>query len=239
MTETMIENDGTFPKDAAEKFGKTMKPVFPLIERFFTETAKQVGGQMTLKQRLKFTADSQPVVAGLAMFKSRMEKWENGKAARNANPFFDRDDGPAASREAADPKEPRELARAKQQADNTMRWQIDQPQEFWKQYVDRAIEYYQFDEAQQKTARGILKDAQDKAAAMKTPQWREKVRETRVRLYLTYQSASELSNGPWMHHIETEFDQMTKPVNDLFVELKKRIDALPTTAQRSTAEVRA
>lgn len=237
MMETMIANDGMFPAESAQKFAKMMQPVLPAIEKFMNDSGKLISSKMTMKQRLKFTADSAGAMAGLGLFKSRMEKWEKGEVKGNVNPFMDREE--EARPAASNPNEKNEVSRARRRADRTMQWQVDNAVNDWQQYVDRAIAYYELNESQTAAAKAILKDCQDRASAVRTTAWRQKLKDNRTRLYLTYEIGPEYSSGPWMAQINREYDDLMHPVNDLYTDLQRRVDGLPTTEQRIRARQRA
>lgn len=238
MMETVMENDGRFPKESAQQFAKLAKPLIPALHDFFRETAGEIGKKMTVKQRLKFTADVAKATAGLAIFENRMKRWEEGQVGDGANPFWDpADNDPSKAGEAAneDPNEKPEHRQARQRAERQMSWQWD-VEKSWPAYVDQATEFYEFDEAQQNSAKAVLADMLQRAKAIKTPQWEENVRQNRIAQSLSWRAGgSRFSQGPWMFRLESQYDQLTKPLEDLSQELKRRIEQLPTTAQRTKA----
>jgi len=237
MMETVMENDGRFPKESAQQFAKLAKPLIPALHDFFRETAGEIGKKMTVKQRLKFTADVAKATAGLAVFENRMKRWEEGKVGDGANPFWDpADNDPDKAVETApeDPNEKPEHRQARQRADRQMSWQLN-VEDRWQSYVDQAAEFYDFDEAQKTSAKAVLTDMTERAKAIKTPQWQESVRQNRIAQSLTWQTRGGFSQGPWMFRLESQYEQLTKPLDDLSSELKKRIEQLPTSAQRAKA----
>ncbi|MFQ5501079.1 MAG: hypothetical protein ACE5EQ_02135 [Phycisphaerae bacterium] len=236
MMETMIANDGRFPKEVAIEFSKKMKPLIPVLKEFFTETAGEIGKKMTIKQRLKLTGDMTGLTAGMAVFENRMKRWEEGKVGNNANPFFDpADEDPSlAESEPEDPNEHPDHRRARRNVERSLEWQIN-PNRNWKSYVDQAIEYYKLDEAQSAAARAILKECQDRAKTIKTPDWRKKLKENRIAKQMAWRIGGNYSQGPWMYQMDNAFEHLMKPLKDLGEELKRRIEGLPTTSQRSAA----
>lgn len=238
MLETMMENEGRFPKDDAVQFAKMVRPMIPELQQFFTETAGKIGQKMSIKQRLKFTADATAATAGLAIFENRMKRWEEGKVSDNANPFWDSaDDDPSkaeAEPEVEDPTETPEHRQARKNVEHRMEWLIDLDKQ-WGGYVDRAIEYYAFDESQKTSAKMILDDCMARAQKIKTPQWRTSLMENRIAQRLSYGLPVEVYAGPWMYKLEAEYEKLRKPLTDLEKELKRRIDGLPTSQQRAAA----
>jgi hypothetical protein len=237
MMETVMENDGRFPKESAQQFATLAKPLIPAIHDLFRNTAGEIGKKMTVKQRLKFTADMAAATAGLAVFENRMKRWEEGKVGDGANPFWDPADNDPSKAEAAneDPNEKAEHRRARQRAERQMNWRLN-CEEQWAGYIKKAAEFYDFDEAQNTSAKAILTDMTERAKAIMTPQWQESVRQNRIAQSLTWETPGSFSQGPWMFRLESQYEQLTKPLDDLTSELKRRIEGLPTSAQRAKAQ---
>lgn len=236
MMETMLENDGRFPKDSAIQFANMIQPMLPAVRDFLTESAGQIGQVMSVKQRLKLTGDMAAATAGFAIFENRMKRWQEGQVSENANPFFDRGEAEPTSKETEpkNPKENPEHRRAKQNVERWVAGQIDLDKQ-WNNYVDRAIEFYSLDETQQTSARAILDDSLKRAAQIKTPEWREKLMNNRIARQLSWGLGNEISQGPFMYKLEADFEKLRKPLMDLEMEFKRRIDSLPNSEQRATA----
>lgn len=237
MMETVIENDGRFPKESAQEFAKLTKPLIPALRDFFTQTSAAVGRKMTMKQRLKFTADAAAATAGLVIFENRMKRWEEGKVGDGANPFWDpADQNPEAETQPTDdPTERSEHRQARQGAEQQIRWALD-VESRWGEYVDQAITFYEFDEAQTNAAKAILADVLGRAKAVKTPQWETAVKENRIAQRLSWSAGgAQFAQGPWMFKLDSQYDQLTKPLFDMGKELRRRIEDLPNSAQRAKA----
>jgi hypothetical protein len=235
--ESAMENDGRLSKESAQQFAKQVKPLVPAFRNFFVQTAGEIGKKMNVKQRLKFTADVAAATAGFAIFENRMARWEEGKVGDNANPFWDpADNDPAASQPAIeDPNETPEHRQVRQSAENQLRWELD-VESRWTAYVDQAIAFYEFDEAQTNSAHGILKDVLDRVKSVKTPEWRKTLMDNRIAQNMTWRAGGGVfGQGPLMFRLESQRDQLTKPLFDMGKELKSRIEDLPTSAQRAKA----
>ncbi|HVP12267.1 MAG TPA: hypothetical protein VMV94_13900 [Phycisphaerae bacterium] len=235
MMENAIENDGRFNKESAQQFAKQVKPLVPAFRDFFVQTAGDIGKKMSVKQRLKFTADVAAATAGFAVFENRMARWEEGKAGENANPFRDEPETDPAKTVPVDPNETADHREVRQTAENQLRWELD-VESRWSTYVDQAIAFYDFDEAQTNSAKSILKDILDRARAVKTPEWQKMVMENRIAQNMSWRAGGgEFAQGPVMFRLESQRDQLTKPLFDLAKQLKSRIEDLPTSAQRAKA----
>lgn len=237
MMAEMIRNDGRFTKEAGMEFAKLSKDLIPALQKFCTDTSGEVGKKLNMKQRLKLTTDMAAASAGLVIFENRMKRWEEGKLGDFANPFFDpADNNPElATSQPVDPKEKPEVRQARQRVERSLDWEIGVDRD-WETYVNEAIEFYKFDESQSASARSILKECQQRATKIKTPQWRQSLKENRIARQLSWRMDSRLANGPWMYQSEQTFKQLLQPLNDIGDELKKRIEGLPTSQQRAVAQ---
>lgn len=233
----LIKNDGQIPKDVAKELAKTAQPMMPALREFFTNSSAEIGRRMTIKQRLKFIGDVAVATAGLAIFESRLKRWEAGDAGEFVT-LDDREEDDNAQSEPEDPNEPQAHRQARRQANRQMRWNADIDGR-WDDYVKNASEYYGFDDKQLAAAEAILKDLQDRAAAYKTKDWRDKLREIWIADSLTGRLDSKFNRGPWKYQLDNERERLMKPLEDMGEELKRRIEAIPTSKQRSEALARA
>lgn len=236
MMAAMIANNGGFSRDQAVDFGKQIKPLIPALRQFFLDSSVDIGKDMTLKQRLKYTGDMTALTAGLGVFEERMNHWAAGEVKDGANPFFDR---PVTSDDDDEPvegesKEARRLRRTRSEVERTMAWQVN-VESRWEDYVRNAIVFYNFDEEQQTSARGILEECKARAAKVKTDDWLKAYRDNRVAARLSWRLDSKFNNGPFRFQLDRAHDKLMKPLEDIGEELKRRIETLPTTKQRHEA----
>lgn len=237
MTETMIENDGEFPKESAIEFAKMSKPIIPAIKGFLADASTDIGKTMSMKQRLKLTGDMAAATAGILIFESRMKRWEEGKVSDGANPFWDSaDQNPeTATSQPEDSDEHPEYRKARKNVERWIEWQINIDNR-WEEYVDQATDFYDFKEAQINAAKAILKDCRDRAKVIKTPEWKATLKQNRIAQRLTWKTGGRgYSQGPWMFKLETAWEEMLQPLNDLEKELKTRIEEIPDSTQRAKA----
>lgn len=237
MMAMMIEHDGNLPKEQGIEFARLMNPLFPALKEFVSESSGEIGKLMTTKQRLKYMGDIAGASVAITLFESRMKRWEEGKVSDGANPFRGNgrvsSDGPDSR--PADPNESKAHRRARTNAEPRVErdMNIDRG---WEEYVNQAIAYYGFDDAQTESARAILKDCRDRLATRKTPALQAAMTTNRIARQLTWRTSSLYSQGPWMFRLQTEYDRLRKPLLDLEREFKRRIEALPNAKQRAKAE---
>ncbi len=237
MMATMIEYDGRFPQDAAQKFATMAKPIIPALKDMFTQSGAEIGKKMTVGQRLKFTGDMAGAAAGVTIFESRMKRWEEGKIGDNANPFWDpADKDPSrAEPKPENPDEHPQHRRARMEVERWTDWELRLDDQ-WAEYLNRAAEYYSFDESQRTAADGVLKQCKERVAAIKTSEWESEVKRNRIARRLTRMSGGDFREGPVIFALDREYNKLRQPLVELDEEFKRRIDELPDSRQRAVAQ---
>lgn len=238
MMTTMLENDNRFSKEAAQEFARMSRPLIPNLQEFFTKLGADIGQEMSLGQRMKFTADMAAAAAGITIFEARMKRWEEGKIGPNANPFWDpADKDPSLAHEVVveDPNEHPSHRRARLEVERWTEWELRLDDQ-WGEYIKQAAQYYEFDEAQNSAAESILKQCRERAAAIKTPEWMAMMKQNRIAKRLARMSEADLRQGPVVFALDRDYNRYRKPLLDLDEEFKKRIDEIPDSKQRAAAQ---
>lgn len=238
MFATMVENDGRFTKDAAQKFAQMSKPLIPNLKELFTRLGADIGQEMSLGQRMKFTADMTAAAAGVTIFESRMQRWEEGKIGENANPFWDPADKDPSRLQEETPEDPNEhpsYRRARIEVERWSEWELRLDDQ-WDEYIKQAATFYEFEEAQKKAAEGILKQCRERAAAIRTAEWLAKTKQNRIARRLARMSGGDLREGPAIFALDRDYNRLRRPLVDLDEDFKRRIDELPDSKQRSAAQ---
>ncbi|NOX59279.1 MAG: hypothetical protein GXP29_10525 [Planctomycetes bacterium] len=105
----------------------------------------------------------------------------------------------------------------------------------WEAYVQSFIKKYTLDDGQSESARSILRECKVRASAYRKSKDRDFV-EARKRLQETRRSNQPEQIKKTKEKVWTQLLQnLRKPVDELFVELKDRLARLPTSAQRKRA----
>lgn len=236
MMETMILNDGRFPKEEAVKFAKSIKPLLPAVRQYFTDTSTEIGKKLNFQQRLKFSAQMGAVMSGFSVFEQRMAKWEDGKVNDNANPFWDGNNNESENAgEPVDPNEHPDHRRARQDVERWVDWELKIDDQ-WDDYLKKASAFYEFDDAQKASGENVMKQCKDRAALIKTPEWREKAKQNRIAKRLARRAGNDMGEGPIAFALDREYNKLRQPLQDLDAEFKRRIDELPTSKQRQAAK---
>ncbi len=236
-----FENDGDEPRfdvESGKRFAETAAPLFPILDRFFTDTSAEISQKMTLSQRLKFTGDVAGARVGLGLFESRMKRWAEGNVGERGNPFWDPTDPAAPPVTHPDGStEHTELRMAKDQAENQLQWEA-RAAENWQRYLDRAAEHFQFNESQMASGRSILDECRQRAEAIMTPEWKAAVRENRIQHNLAALMGSVVNEGPVGYWLGQQSQDLRRPLQELGREFRQRIDALADSTQQAAARER-
>jgi len=237
MMATMIRNDGRFPKEDAVIFAKKIKPLIQPLRDYFSTVSTEVGKKLDFKQRLKFSAQMGAVMSGMTIFEQRMLRWEEGKVGDNANPFDD-PDGDDPEQANSDPNEHPEHRKARREVERWSDWEL-RIDKGWEEYLKKAADFYEFDDSQRTSGDNVLKQMKERAAAVKTDDWKEKIKQNRIAKRLARRGGGDLGEGPIVFVLDREYENLRKPLMALDEEFKRRVEELPTSKQRDSARQKA
>lgn len=237
MMANMIEYDGRFPREKAQEFGKLAQPFAPRLKELMTQTTAEIGREMTLSQKLKFTADVTGAAAGITVFEERMKRWAKGDVGDGANPFWDpaENDPDGASTAPEDPNEHPDHREARREVERWDLWEMNLD-EGWEKYIERAAAFYGFTDAQRTGAEAILKQCRQRADAIRTPEWQARLKEIRIAQHLIRRADDDLDQSVARFLMEEAHQRLRRPLTDLSKEFEKRINDLADSAQRAAAK---
>lgn len=157
---------------------------------------------------------------GLGLFRGQLVKWESG----------DFDYSEWGRQQSA--RDRRRRVDSAKSAESLAESTLESPEltlvtmSAWDKYVAEFIKKYNLDQAQKSSANSILADVKSRASQY------VKKHETEIdQLRKKLQSISAVERPA----AAREQQELLKPLEELFAELKKRLDALPTDAQRTKA----
>ncbi len=226
----VIESQGRFTPELGKKWAELSVPLVAPLRECWLGVVEDLRPLVPPEKQARYAADT---IAGTVFFDaytSKMARWQQGDVGEREDPFSDRHE-PRRQASASAPSEPDELAEARRRAQQMLDWAPRR----WREYVNEAVSYYQFDEAQQEAAESILAELSDRAAQIKTDDWQARALLNRIKWHLGHREMG-LYNTPWMWQVDREFDDLMHPIHEMTRELKLRLDALPTAAQRAAAD---
>ncbi len=214
----------------AKAMADAMRPIMPGIRDLVRGVAQDVRPMLGAKDQLKFGGDLMTLSTALNAFEDTLDRWEDGDVRPGENPF--EPDGKPKLDESGH-------SRAYNAAVRMVRQDMEQGEwEGWKQYVEDARKLYGFDEGQAAGASSILNECLARAAQYTGGEdWRREFE--RVRLWMNLLGVLRVGQShPLRYCLERGYGRLVEPVHAIGDELKQRIDAIPTVAQRRAADER-
>jgi hypothetical protein len=246
--------------EAIQSWAERAGPVYQDARHHIIEGNKEWGGILSPEQRKIHEEDLEDMEESFAEYEQKLERWSEGgfdakkdwriNRTQRRQPRRPRPSKtvtpkrpPKANtkgqpnRAAAKPKppanapkkgpiiiggEPRKKPPAGQEAQDRV---ILDPEHFWDVYVRNFASKYGLDSAQRGQARAILKDCKERAR-----RHRDAHRDDYVRLHGLIRR-HRAAPGPGLTRVNEELVELDAPINDLFEELKSRLDRIPTSAQ--------
>jgi hypothetical protein len=107
----------------------------------------------------------------------------------------------------------------------------------WERYVREAKQLYNLDEAQSSTADSILRECIERSRAISGNEpWKARLFANRLWTQMSWLIPGGGWNSPLRTLLDAQHREMVGPLTAMGDELMKRIDGIPTTAQRQQAE---
>lgn len=217
------------PPDLAQGLGKRITPTLPAVRELIQNVGQDIRPMLPMKQQFKLATDLMAVHKGVDAFEETMGRWSKGEVDPFEDPFGD-------NREIKldENGESPALKQAREMAENMLKGAEHVSK--WEKYVEKAKELYGFDDSQSATADSILRETIERAEI----QIQDESRQARLyRNRVWSQMIWRLRGGwqsPMRQWIDMDHQALNEPIEELGNELKRRIDDVPTDAQRTKAE---
>lgn len=158
------------------------------------------------------------------------------------NPFRDfeaadsQHDGPPGDATAEERAAFHARQRAEGRAEDTIR---ERTAMSWRPFMARIGDLFGFTPEQWAQAESILRDHRQQADEIMTADWHDRLRANRVAFHGSLQ-LNPRPKGPWLFHLEEDFEAMVAPIDELTRSFYRAILELPTNDQRAavTAKLR-
>lgn len=208
---------------------KTM-PAFQQFREQITQSADQLRGVLEPAQRAKFELDALKLSAGLKLAEMKLSGWQEGTVKPDELWVPTRAERKR-RREAARKK--RDQQAAVQQpsaqeptAEQAEPDQIDLELAAWAKYVADFVSLYELDEGQRNAARSLLEELTERANTHRDRR-REEIAALEKRIANNKGTEKEIAE------IRKQLVELYGPIDEMFKELKERLSAIPTAAQRA------
>lgn len=206
--------------ERVQAWSEKAEPIFEGFVTEFEEGAREFRAVLKPMQRAKFELEMLQFGVGMQVARAKLKQWKEGKYEEQE--FWD---PPRAERRR------RRAARQVQQSEGTEAKAVREDQvahelERWDRYVAEFIDAYALDESQQSTANSLLNELKERAIAHRDRN-RDRIIKLEERIAAGREGEEEAAE------IKRLLVELYGPIDDMFTELKTRLDALPTTDQRA------
>jgi len=206
-------------------------PAFQRVRDELRATQDEFRDVLTPGQRMKFEFDALKAAAGLQLAENKLRQWTQGefepddvweplpsmRTERRRNRDR-RDDSADAAGTATAP--------AADEAGKTPVDQIASELTAWEKFVADFVRDYNLDEGQRTSAVSCLKELSERASTHRD-RHRDEISAMEARIAESKGTAEELAE------IKQKLVELYGPVDEMFKELKTRLEAIPTAEQRA------
>ncbi|RJP32732.1 MAG: hypothetical protein C4547_13530 [Phycisphaerales bacterium] len=224
--------------DEVRAFAEKAGPAFDLFRAELVAGGQELRDLLKPGQRARFDTDMMGMTAALETARKKLDLWQSGEF--NERDFWD------------PPRSERDRRRAEQNAAQTAEGaagdaagggrpgdggniapaaadsppdQIEIELDNWQKYVERFIRTYKLDDPQTAAAHSILKELRERAIGHRDAH-RQEIEDLERRIARHDGTPEELSE------LETRIADLYGPIDQLFEQLKSRLDGIPTQGQR-------
>lgn len=227
-------------KEDVQAWAKRAAPVFDEFRNQFAEAQNDFRKVLHPMQRARFELEALQFGAGLQFAEQRMKRWESGEF--DPMEFWEPTRShPEARKERWAERRERREERRRHWAERESQANADDAPETdqialeltsWEKYVAEFIRSYDLDEGQRTAALSCLQEMKERATAH-----RERRREDILELEKRIRANSGVPEE--LERIKKLLVELYGPVDEMFKELQKRMEAIPTALQRANAPQRA
>ena len=227
-------------KDRVQAWAERTTPVFDKFRAQLDQGMAEFREILTYFQRVKFEIDALKLGVGMKLAEGKLKQWKNGEF--DENEFWE----PTAAerrRRRAERRRRREEAEKTAEADATapavptsadasttpppdQTDQIAVELEAWGRYVEEFIRIYVLDEGQRDAVLSVLSELKDRAIAHRDRRRADIAKlEQRIK---TFNGADDQ-----LLDLKKRLTELYGPIDDMFKELKRRAEQIPTQKQRA------
>lgn len=215
------------------RLGEQVVPLIPTLREIVRDVGQDLRPMLPLKQQLKLAADLAMANTVLGAFEHNMQRWARGEALPGEDPFSD--DSGASARDADGAS--KALQQARKSAENELDKEA-RTKTLWESYLAQTKTFYALDPGQCATADSVYREFMGRLQTqLADPQWSREMYRTRLWLSLS-QGVGLAWHTPLRQMLDRKYQAMMDPINEMGNEFRIRLDQIPTTAQRATAETR-
>jgi len=213
-------------KERVQDWADRAGPTFESFRKQVDQGADEFRELLTPEQEAKFEVQALQLEIGIDIAGKRLEEWQAGKIKiediwEPLGTEGRRSRAELRQRRAEEVKEATERATAAAETD-----QIAIELSAWDKYVETFIQVYALDEGQRAAVRSCLSELKQRAFAHRDRRQADIIElEQRIKKY----SGADAERA----ELEKQLTELYGPIDEMFKELKRRIEQVPTEAQRA------
>jgi hypothetical protein len=225
-------------KERVQNWAERAAPLFDKIRKQFDETTTEFRKVLTPVQRVRFEVDLLQFRAGMMFTQQKLARWRKGDYQEDD--FWEPPSGDRHQRRLE--RRRRRLEEASKAAAVTggspagaspapaaaPTDQVIVELKVWDGYVDKFMARYRLNEGQRDAVLSVLSEMKKRAIAHRDHKLRE-IASLERRINTFGGSDDELAD------LKTQLTKLYGPIDEMFKELQRRIDQVPTAAQRAAA----
>ncbi len=223
-------------KERVEAWAGRAMPVFEKFRKQLNEGTAEFRDVLTPVQRAKFKVDELQFDVGLSLAEQKLKQWQKGEFEEGdfwERPTSDRRKGRGerGRRRAAKLEAAANLGLRAAPGESSPAGQQDQialELAAWDKYVREFIRTYGLGEGQRDAVLSVLSELKERAIAH-----RDRRRDDIAKLEQRIETFGDTDEEP--DKLKTQLTELYGPIDDMFAELQRRIEQVPTAAQRAEA----
>jgi hypothetical protein len=208
--------------ETARNWARRGLPLVEKLQAFVEEGNTHLSGVLTAEQRSKFAADRARLGDGLKGLRTQLQAWEGGNYREEEWWKLARPEPATQRAERTPPRKATSAPRAQALTE------FDLEMVAWDGYVRDFMARYELDDGQRKAAESILVEMKARARAY--------YHSRRLRIA----AMEELIHYPRLEttqaDIRAQLVELYGPIDEMFAELQRRLQLIPTEAQKSLVE---
>ncbi len=211
-------------------------PVFEKLREQLEQSTAEFREVLTPTQRTKFDADASMFDLGVRIAERKLSQWRKGEYTEDEfwkPPSLGGRKRRAGTEDRAVGSGPRESTpEGKRSGAGKQPVETDQiaiELTAWREYVEGFIQVYGLDEGQRTAVLSILSELTERATAHRNRR-RQEIAELENRI-ATFTGAEDELVG-----LKKQLTELYGPIDEMFKELKRRIERIPTAKQRAAAQ---
>jgi len=225
-------------KERVQAWAERAAPVFEKLREQFEQSTDEFREVLTTDQRMKFDADASMFDLGVRLAEQKLSQWRKGEYREDefwAPPSLGgrKRHAPAGDRTAGSGPDKAASVEGRsatgKRPDETDQIAIELAA--WRQYVEAFIRVYRLAEGQRTAVLSILSEMTQRATAHRDRR-RQEIAELENRIATFSGGEDELAE------LKRQLTELYGPIDEMFKELKRRIELIPTGEQRAAAQVK-